>query len=108
MGLALLAPGCVSDGPTDSGVFSGVIVLPATVQLRVGLSAPLRAGVFLPEGMPRAITWSTSDDKVVSLEFPTDSSVVVLGRAPGTASVIAAAVADPASKGVATVHVSSQ
>ncbi len=105
--LALLASGCGDTaGPGDEPFF-GIIVLPATVELRVGATAPLRAGVFLPAGTPRAITWST-DTSVVALEFPTDSSVLVLGRAPGTTSVIATAVADPASKGAASVHVSAQ
>ncbi len=107
LALALLASGCGDTaGPGDQPFF-GVVVLPATVELRVGATAALRAGVFLPEGTPRAITWST-DTSVVALEFPTDSSVLVLGRAPGTVSVIATAVADPGSKGAASIHVSTQ
>ena len=108
MGLALLATGCADPAPTGVGTLSGVIVLPATLQLRVGARAALRAGVFLPEGTPRTIAWSTTDDNVVSLEFPTDSSVVVLGRALGMASVVATAVADPASRAAAAVQVSAQ
>ncbi len=107
LALALLASGCGDTAGPGPEPFSGVIVLPATVELRVGATAPLRAGVFLPEGTPRAITWST-DTSVVALEFPTDSSVLVLGRAAGTVSVIATAVADPSSRGSASVHVSAQ
>ncbi len=107
-GLALLASGCGDTAGPGEEAFSGVVVLPATVELRVGASAPLRAGVFLPPGTSRAITWSAENDSVVTLQFPTDSSVLVLGRAAGTTSVIATAVAVPASKAAATVHVSAQ
>ncbi len=108
LGLAVVTAACSDPTATGTGPLSGVVVLPSTLQLRVGGQAPLRAGVFLPEGTPRTITWTTTDSTVASLEFPTDSSVVVFGRAIGQASVVATAGADPASRAAAAVQVTAQ
>jgi hypothetical protein len=105
-GLALLAAGCAEASFTGLDPYYGVLVLPDTLQLRVGSSAALHAGVWLPEGMPRTLAWSTTNETVVKLEFPTDSAVLVVARAVGKASVLATVVADPASKSAAEVQVS--
>ncbi len=90
------------------GEVPNVTLSPATVQLQVGSSAPVRARVWTPAGVARSIAWSTNNDNVLELQSPSDSSVIVVGRAAGTASVIATVLADQGVKAAVLVQVSRE
>ncbi len=109
VGLAVLASACREHRTfVTIGEMANVTLSPPTVQLQVGSSAPVRAQLWTPARMVRTIAWSTNNDNVLTLESPSDSSVLVIGRAAGTASVIATVLGDPGIKAAVLVQVSQE
>ncbi len=67
---------------------ASVVVSPATVSMRVGVSAPLQAQTLDAEGgtlTGRAVTWSSGNTSVVTVS----SDGVVTGVSPGAATITA-------------------
>ncbi len=63
------------------------------------------AGVDPRCGTPLQVGWSVSDTTVAAVERDTGTSTTVVGRAPGTASVVARILSDPAIRAAAAVWV---
>ena len=79
-----------------------VTVSPATVNMQVGQSVTLAASVDAGAGVTvRTVTWTASNTAVVTV----DGTGIVKAIGPGTATVLAAATADPNVKGAAAITV---
>jgi hypothetical protein len=90
------------------GLWRQDVPVPGSAQLQVGGTTRIRATVSnAPAGVAHTVAWSVSNDNVLGLEAPTDTSVGVVGRAAGAASVIATLVADPSNKAAALVQASA-
>jgi hypothetical protein len=80
-----------------------VTVSPAAVSLQVGESVELTATVSATGGASQAVSWSSSDSSVASV----DSSGVVTGVAAGSATITATSVFDESRAGSAEVTVTA-
>jgi hypothetical protein len=91
-----------TSAPLDN-VVREVVVSPSTVSnLQVGASVTLAASVNAGAGVTvRTVTWSSSDATVATV----DATGKVTGVKVGSATIIAAATADPAVRGAAVVTV---
>lgn len=99
----LAACGSPSPGPGGPAVQS-VTVSPATASVQVGETAELTATVSVTGGASQAVTWSSSDDSIASV----DSDGVVTGVAAGSATITATSVFDENRSGSAEVTVTAE
>lgn len=105
-GLALLFAGCGQQAapPPQADRVLSVTVTPATAQVEVGGQVALNAQVQVQGNASQAVTWSSSDTAVATV----DSNGVVRGVAPGQAIIRATSVADNTKFGQATITVVPQ
>jgi len=99
-GLALFLASCQQTQTQPDRVLS-VTVTPATATIEVGQQVALTAQVQVTGNASTAVTWSSSDTAVATV----DANGVVRGVAPGQAVIRATSVADSTKFGQATITV---
>jgi hypothetical protein len=99
-GLALFLASCQQTQTQPDRVLS-VTVTPATATIEVGQQVALTAQVQVTGNASTAVTWSSSDTAVATV----DANGVVRGVAPGQAVIRATSVADNTKFGQATITV---
>jgi hypothetical protein len=99
-GLALFLASCQQTQTQPDRVLS-VTVTPATATIEVGQQVALTAQVQVMGNASTAVTWSSTDPSVATV----DSNGVVRGVAPGQAVIRATSVADNTKFGQATITV---
>ncbi len=99
-GLALFLASCQQTQTQPDRVLS-VTVTPATATIEVGQQVALTAQVQVQGNASTAVTWSSTDTSVATV----DSNGVVRGVAPGQAIIRATSVADNTKVGQATITV---
>jgi hypothetical protein len=99
-GLALFLASCQQTQTQPDRVLS-VTVTPATATIEVGQQVALTAQVQVTGNASTAVTWSSSDTAVATV----DANGVVRGVAPGQAIIRATSVADNTKFGQATITV---
>ncbi len=87
--------------PPSVGGVNSVAVTPASITLKTAETAQLTVHVDAGVGVSNEVVWSTSDAPVATVS----ASGVVTGVAPGAATVVATAKADPRKMASATITV---
>ncbi len=82
-------------------VIRNIVVSPATAELGIGQSRTFTAAVTADQGASTAITWSSSDPAVASVNAQGEVTAIALG----TVTIRARAVADTTREGTATLTV---
>lgn len=93
--LALAACGGGGDAPAGPAVVTGVVALPASLELLAGDTTPLAAVVLPDPGVEQGVVWSSADTAVARVSGG-GTSWTVRGVSRGTTQLTVTSVQDPA------------